>query len=307
MAFCQPGFTLSVINQRNQIVRESNQGNVRTACLEFGEEYRLRIKNKTHFRAYVAVTIDGMEVFPGRRFLLGARQTLDLERFVLDGDLTKGRRFKFISLEEGTRTGEIQDPTSPQNGLISVVFHPESMNFLNTPINWTNQPLGGAVGGAGGWVGDGSSFLRGMGGVGGGYGSGGAGSAGGSYYCSTNSAPEMAKSGCTTAQINSTTTFTSCTEALIPTAAVPRSQAGATVEGSESTQSFFETREFFATDAPVTMTIQLKGRVQPTIDTYSVSAHCGNCGVRTTGLQVPKGQHVSKAACPNCGVTGLTR
>jgi len=40
-------------------------------------------------------------------------------------DLNSGNKFKFISLEEGTRTGEIQDPTSPDNGIIEVKFYPE--------------------------------------------------------------------------------------------------------------------------------------------------------------------------------------
>jgi hypothetical protein len=230
-AYSLPGYALSVINSKNQIIRESNQDNLRTACLEFGEEYRLRIKNKTDRRAYCTVQIDGMDVSPGVRFLLQPKQTLDLERFVLDGDLTKGKRFKFISLEAGTRTGEIQDPTNPSNGLISVVFLPEyvASHFSFQPVSapsWTFQSIPTVF---------------------------------------TNSVLQSVVNAGVFNTSNETLTFTSTSGSQSPNSDRPvleKSSAGATVEGSDSNQSFRTDISWFPTESPVTMMIQLKGKVQ---------------------------------------------
>lgn len=122
MAF-QNGFILSIIHN-NIPIREYNCDNERTCQVPFGSEYKIRLKNKSGARAFADISIDGMSIFPpGEQLFIRDRQTIDLERFVMD--LDGGKKFKFISLEEGEKTGEIQDPTSSENGIIEVKFHKE--------------------------------------------------------------------------------------------------------------------------------------------------------------------------------------
>src|SRR5271170_4418517 len=110
----QKSFIVSILNNKNQVVREEAGDFSRVARVDFDSEYKIRIQNKTNRRAYARVEIDGMEVSPGRRFVMGPKEVVDLERFILDGDLSTGKRFKFMSLEKGAATGEIQDPTSAE-------------------------------------------------------------------------------------------------------------------------------------------------------------------------------------------------
>ena len=294
MMHAKPGFVIAILHN-NKPLRESFQNGSQTVCLPFGDEYTLRLKNKTGFRAYASVTIDGTEVSPGRRFLLHAGQTLDLERFILDGDLEKGKRFKFISLEEGTRTGEIQDPTNALNGLISVSFYPEQIWTLTTPLpHWLNQPIQPAVGS---FLGYNSTLERcGPGGVAQDFYAAINGSSGG--VCSP---LVMGASGATSCVNDLATAF--AVNSSSPVA--PTSSAGATVEGSDSSQRFTDSHESFVVGGPITMTIQLKGRVQPTVDVYKVNVKCNNCDVKTFGATIPKGQSVAVAPCPNCGVSSL--
>lgn len=123
MAAYQERFVATIlVDGKSQ--RELNESGERTVKIPFGSEYVIRLKNKTGARAVAEITIDGTDVCTGnRRFVLEPNQTVDVERFV--DDLDKGKRFKFISLEEGERTGEIQDPTEPDNGLIVVRFWKE--------------------------------------------------------------------------------------------------------------------------------------------------------------------------------------
>ena len=122
----QNDYVVSVLHQ-GRPVREFSENGERTVAVPFGAEYKLRLKNKSNQRCKAKVYIDGMDVnYDGGSFVLDAGQTLDLERFV--EDLNSGNKFKFISVEEGKRTGEVQDPYSEDNGLIRVEFHPEKID-----------------------------------------------------------------------------------------------------------------------------------------------------------------------------------
>jgi len=123
MAAYAQKFVVSVLGPKDLPLREKSDSGDRSITLPFDSEYKLRLINKhQNLRARVQVKIDGMDVSPGREFILAAGQSLDLERFILDGDLAKGNKFKFMSLEKGAATGEIQDPTSALNGRIEVRF-----------------------------------------------------------------------------------------------------------------------------------------------------------------------------------------
>jgi hypothetical protein len=117
-------FVVSLICN-NQPQREYNEDNERVVRIPFGSEYSLRLKNMRDNKVSVMISIDGMNIVSGGgRFVLQPHEDLDLERFV--EDLKEGKRFKFMSVEEGKNTGEIQDPYSKDNGLITVeIFEPE--------------------------------------------------------------------------------------------------------------------------------------------------------------------------------------
>lgn len=105
-------------------IREFNYKGQRTCRIPFGSEYQILIKNKSPRRGLISVDIDGMDVLGCKQLIIRPHDQLLLGRFV--DDLDVGKKFKFISLNEGIETGEIQDPTSKDNGLITIKFYKET-------------------------------------------------------------------------------------------------------------------------------------------------------------------------------------
>jgi hypothetical protein len=247
----QKNFVVSIINQKNQVVREEAGDYSRVARVDFDSEYKIRIQNKTKRRAYARVEIDGMEVSPGRRFVLGPKDSVDLERFILDGDLTTGKRFKFMSLEKGAATGEIQDPTSKDNGKIKVTFEPE----LELPTVKFNTTLSTNKGG---WSGGarGQSVLRGRG-------FSGSGDPGGPVEAQNFHNDVFYSSAGPTPQANVTHTGGSSTMEFLPSSVAEPVAAtqdlGATAEGSVSNQQFKDSHDYFLTGPAVVIELMLKG------------------------------------------------
>lgn len=101
---------------KGKVMRE--QGD--TIFLPFGEEYSLLIKNLNTKKALVKVEIDGKVVIDG--LIAHPNIPIDLERYVLDGKLDKGPRFKFIE-----KTSEISNHRGDRidDGLIRVTYQYE--------------------------------------------------------------------------------------------------------------------------------------------------------------------------------------
>lgn len=78
-----------------RIMREQDD----TVFLPFGSEYSLLLKNLNSSRALVHIEIDGEQVLPNG-LIVNTNQSIDLERFVVNGNLNKGPRFKFIEKTE---------------------------------------------------------------------------------------------------------------------------------------------------------------------------------------------------------------
>ena len=114
------GYVASII-LKNKPLREFQYNGKRTVKVPFGSEYVIRLKNKSKDPALVEVSIDGTDVLNGSQLVLKAGESIDLERFVDNN--SKGKKFKYISLEEGASTGEIDDPYREENGLVRVKFH----------------------------------------------------------------------------------------------------------------------------------------------------------------------------------------
>ena len=93
-----------------------------TVYIPFGSEYSFLIKNLNTQRAVVNIFIDGDDVVEGG-LVLNAGQEVDLERYVKNGNLTEGNRFKFVerneAIENGPRGIKLED------GLVRIEFQYE--------------------------------------------------------------------------------------------------------------------------------------------------------------------------------------
>ena len=93
-----------------------------TVYIPFGSEYSFLIKNLNTTRALVNIFIDGEDVIEGG-LVLNAGQEVDLERYVKNGNLSAGNRFKFIertsAIEDGPRGAKLED------GLVRIEFQYE--------------------------------------------------------------------------------------------------------------------------------------------------------------------------------------
>lgn len=103
------------IKTKGKILREFKD----TVYIPFGCEYSILLKNLNTVRAVVNVFIDGENAVPGG-LVIDPGRSVDLERWVKNGNLSEGNRFKFIErtdkIEEGPRG--IKD----EDGLIRVEY-----------------------------------------------------------------------------------------------------------------------------------------------------------------------------------------
>lgn len=253
MAAYAHGYVVSIIGPSGQPIRESNEVGDRTIRLPYESEYKIRIKNKNSVRCKAQVLVDGMDIAPGKFFIVRPNESVDLERFLQDGDMNKGNCFRFINALKGAATGEIQDPHSRNLGQIEVKFFKEvTYPYFTTGIA-TSWPYGGA-GGGGGYY---SAFPN--------YNLNNSQPIGGTYAC-VNTAGGTATGGAGNAQAGSTFTTNSVnvSEQVRGHAESDiKSDAGGTAMGSESRQQFHHALDYFQTElSPVMISIQLKGLKQ---------------------------------------------
>jgi hypothetical protein len=111
----------AAIKVNNKILREFGD----TVYLPFGSEYQIRLKNLNTTRAKVTVEIDGQNVTDGG-LVIDSFQTVDLERFIRNGNLSEGNRFKFIE-----RTSKIEDHRGIklEDGLITIRYEYEIFSY----------------------------------------------------------------------------------------------------------------------------------------------------------------------------------
>ncbi len=124
-----------------------------TVYIPFGSEYSILLKNLNTTRAIVNVFIDGTNIVEGG-LVLNAGQEVDLERSIVNGNLSAGNKLKFIertsAIENGPRGVKLED------GLIRIEFQfeaPRPVININD-VWWKNNivgsmPSGGAYYGTG--------------------------------------------------------------------------------------------------------------------------------------------------------------
>lgn len=232
-----PGFVALVVGPDGKPIREFNEEGKRTVRVPFGTEYKLRFKNKTSARAYVRVEIDGMDALSGKKLIMEPNCSKDLERF-LEDDNSRGRKFQFVT----AGSAGVSDPTSGENGLVRVIFEPESIPVVTASLSSAGFTTTAA---SGGWSGGG--ILRGA-------------SVGGAYMCNTTNSADGAAFSSNSCIINLPANVQIDTSKLHSGhATLPKTDAGATAAGSESVQKFQDTNEYFPTLVPVTLDLWIRG------------------------------------------------
>lgn len=107
-------YVLAIKDQSKRVLREID-GKV---YLPFNSEYSVLLKNRNSVDALCKVSIDGTDVLGSDELLVPAGLSVDLERFLVDGNALSGKRFKFVPVTDS----QVQDPTSGSNGIVEVQF-----------------------------------------------------------------------------------------------------------------------------------------------------------------------------------------
>jgi len=103
-----------------------------TVYIPFGSEYSFLIKNLHTQRACVNIFIDGEDVVEGG-LVVNAGQEVNLERYVKNGNLTAGNKFKFIE-----RTGAVEEHRGIklEDGLVRIEFQYEKYTPPLVTTKW---------------------------------------------------------------------------------------------------------------------------------------------------------------------------
>jgi hypothetical protein len=120
---------VATVKVGNKILRE----NQNTVIVPFGSEYSIYLKNLSTVRALVRVSVDGKDATEGVWLIVNANSPLELERYIKNGNMSRGNRFKFIE-----RTGAVEEHrgVGAEDGLIRVEYKFEK---LVQPTVWPNQ------------------------------------------------------------------------------------------------------------------------------------------------------------------------
>lgn len=90
-----------------------------TVALPFGSEYTILLKNLSTQRASVKISIDGQDATEGVSLIVNAGESMELKRFLKNGNLNAGNAFKFI---EKTAQIEAYRGNKAEDGLLTVTY-----------------------------------------------------------------------------------------------------------------------------------------------------------------------------------------
>jgi hypothetical protein len=121
------------VKQDGKILRESRDRESGDAVsLPFGSEYTVLVKNLNSVRAQINMAIDGEDAVGA--VIIGANQSVELERFVKGGNLTQGNRFKFI---ERSAAVEAHRGIGAEDGLVRVEAWREKIEpYTYIPVSY---------------------------------------------------------------------------------------------------------------------------------------------------------------------------
>jgi hypothetical protein len=147
---------VTCIKTNGKVLRENKD----TVALPFGSEYSVFVKNLNSLKCLVNVSIDGKDIADGTSFIVPANGEINIERFIKEGNLKKGNKFKFIERTAGV---EAHRGVQVEDGLIRVEFEFELFKpyiapawpgayprcYTNGP-NWTTYCSNSIAGGSSG-------------------------------------------------------------------------------------------------------------------------------------------------------------
>lgn len=123
----------AAIKVNGKVLREFKD----TVYVPFGSEYSILVKNLNTVKSIVDIFIDGDNAVPGGLVLDPGRE-IDLERWIKNGNLSEGNRFKFI---ERTKSIEDHRGVKLEDGLIRIEHRFERVvqTFIGNG-HWTYKP-----------------------------------------------------------------------------------------------------------------------------------------------------------------------
>lgn len=122
---------VAAVKVNGKVLRENKD----TVTLPFGCEYSLLLKNLNSVRALAKVSVDGQDATEGTWLIVPADGSVDLERFIKNGNLNQGNKFKFI---ERTKEVEEHRGIGAEDGLIRVEYKKEVVPVFQPPIYYDN-------------------------------------------------------------------------------------------------------------------------------------------------------------------------
>lgn len=225
--------------------------------LPFGAEYSLLVKNLNSKKVAVRISIDGVSVTDGIDLIVEPNSKMDLKRFIKNGNLDKGNKFKFIE-----RTDQIEKHRGIEieDGLIRVEYQfeqPVSYYPTYTTATWTTgSPWYNYNGTSSGYNSYGLPVNN-------------IGAVGSQSFGSVNVANSSGGSRGTSA--GAPTTNTTSTH-----------DAGITVPGGVSNQTFYQALSFALENAKHVMVLKLMGATnkRPVVKAITVKSkqECVTCG-----------------------------
>lgn len=135
---------VAAIKAGGKVLRETKE----SVALPFGSEYSIYLKNLSTVRAMVRVTVDGTDATENVWLVLQPHgqvgSDLELERFIRNGNLSSGNRFKFIERSEAI---EQHRGIKAEDGLIRIEYKFEKLpDNLGYPVTtWTTVPNTGYI------------------------------------------------------------------------------------------------------------------------------------------------------------------
>ncbi len=91
--------------------------------LPFGSEYSIFLKNLTTKRARVSISIDGDDALDGTSIIVDGMSSVDIKRFIRNGNYETGNSFKFI--EKTNKISEYRGDRA-EDGLVTITYEFEN-------------------------------------------------------------------------------------------------------------------------------------------------------------------------------------
>jgi len=294
---------VAAVKVNGSILREA-AGKV---AVPFGSEYAVYLKNLASVRAMARVEIDGTDATEGTWLVLAPNSSMDLERFIRNGNLQSGNRFKFIK-----RTSKIEEARGikGEDGLVRIEYKFEKLPDPEVhthhyhhhhdypyyyPYPWWNYPYttwNASYTTSGSSLSNSDNISFSANSLGGASGKGGHGH--GSVLRGKGLSPAMAsftKSADSTPTVNVNTTESLQAKGLEPSVhcfamqevrEASAEEPGITVPGSQSNQSFYSADWFQTEEQTHVLVLRLVGAVGGKAVTRAVTvktkAKCQTCG-----------------------------